>query len=162
MISLAGPCFICPVPLPWYSRSSEPICTGDAEGDPLNRGDLAAASDLPPPVWVPVSLSGKMEGRTSARGAGQFPGDGKPKPVSFPDPAVSVVEIGGIRYLQLEKLIELKLASGMTNPGRLRDLADVQELIRVLGLLSVYADQLNPYVREKYSELWSAVQEPPD
>src|SRR5580693_6187457 len=44
---------------------------------------------------------------------GQFPGDGKPKPIAFPDPTQAATEIDGIRYLQLEKLIELKLASGM-------------------------------------------------
>src|SRR5687767_586618 len=30
---------------------------------------------------------------------GQFPGDGKPKPVAFPDPRHVAVEIRGIRYL---------------------------------------------------------------
>ena len=89
---------------------------------------------------------------------GQFPGDGKPKPVAFPDPATCGVDIGGIRYLQLPKLVELKLASGMTNPGRLKDLADVQELIRVLKLPSEYGQQLNPYVLAKFDELWASVQ----
>lgn len=84
---------------------------------------------------------------------GQFPGDGKPKPVAFPDPAAASVEIDGIRYVGLPMLLELKLASGMTNPGRLRDLADVQELIRVLKLPRDYAEKLNPYVREKFVEL---------
>jgi hypothetical protein len=46
--------------------------------------------------------------------AGEFPGDGKPKPVAFPDPAEAGVEIGGIRYLSLPALVELKLASDMT------------------------------------------------
>ena len=55
--------------------------------------------------------------------AGEFPGDGKPKPVAFPDPATVGVEIKGVRYLSLPTLVELKLASGMTNPGRLKDLA---------------------------------------
>ncbi|QDV89101.1 hypothetical protein RAS2_01620 [Phycisphaerae bacterium RAS2] len=84
---------------------------------------------------------------------GQFPGDGKPKPVAFPDPADASVEIDGIRYVNLPTLLELKLASGMTNSGRLRDLADVQELIRVLKLPRDYAEKLNPYVREKFVEL---------
>jgi hypothetical protein len=88
---------------------------------------------------------------------GQYPGEGKPKPVAFPDPSAVAVEIDGIRFAALPKLIELKLASGMTNPGRLRDLADVQELIRVLKLLSDFAAQLDPYVRGKYGELWDAV-----
>src|SRR5262249_48347975 len=66
--------------------------------------------------------------------AGQFPGEGKPKPVAFPDPARASVEIDGMRFLSLEKLVELKLASGMTGAGRLKDLADVQELIRARRL----------------------------
>ncbi len=61
--------------------------------------------------------------------AGQFPGDGKPKPVAFPAPAPVSVELSGIRYLNIPTLIELKLASGMTSPSRFKDLADVQELI---------------------------------
>ena len=84
---------------------------------------------------------------------GQYPGDGKPKPVSFPDPDAVAVTIDGIRYIALPALIELKLASGMTNPGRLRDLADVQEMIRVLALDELYAQKLNPFVRNKYREL---------
>ena len=64
---------------------------------------------------------------------GEFPGDGKPKPVAFPDPAAVAVEIDGIRYLRLENLIELKLASGITNPNRLRDLADVQGVCQFFG-----------------------------
>lgn len=89
--------------------------------------------------------------------AGQFPGDGKPKPVAFPDPSAASVEIDGIRFLSLEKLIELKLASGMTNAGRIKDLADVQELIRVLRLDSGFADRLQAYVRPKYVELWRGI-----
>jgi hypothetical protein len=89
---------------------------------------------------------------------GRFPGDGKPKPVAFPDPQVSFVEIGGVRYLRIEKLIEIKLASGMTAPGRLKDLADVQELIRSLGLKADFAGRLDPYVREKFTELWRGVE----
>jgi hypothetical protein len=88
---------------------------------------------------------------------GQFPGDGKPKPVPFPDPLEAGQIIRGIRYLRLPALIELKLASGMTSPGRLKDLADVQELIRTLGLPRDFTDQLNPYVREKFDELWQGV-----
>ena len=95
--------------------------------------------------------------------AGEFPGDGKPKPIAFPDPAApeTGVVIDGIRYLSLPKLVELKLASGMTGGvHRLKDLADVVELIKVRDLDEGFADQLNPYVREKYLELWLGVQEP--
>ncbi len=93
--------------------------------------------------------------------AGEYPGDGKPKPVAFPDPATVSVEIGGLRCLQLPRLIELKLASGMTNAGRLKDLADVQELIRQLDLPLELATELHPFVAEKYRELWAAVRDNP-
>jgi hypothetical protein len=93
---------------------------------------------------------------------GEYPGDGKPKPVSFPDPVQSSIEIDGVRILTLEKLIELKLASGMTAPHRLRDLADVLELIKLKQLGADFAEQLNPYVREKYLELWKAVSSAPE
>src|SRR5216684_318056 len=62
---------------------------------------------------------------------GEYPGDGLPKPVRFPDPADVAIEIDGIKTITLEKLVELKLASGMSAPHRLKDLADVQELIKV-------------------------------
>ena len=92
---------------------------------------------------------------------GQFPGDGKPKPVVFPDPRDVAVEIDGIQYLKLPTLIDLKLASGMTNPGRLKDLGDVQELVRALRLPRELSSQLNAFVRAKYEELWDAVTESP-
>src|SRR6266849_447235 len=89
--------------------------------------------------------------------AGEYPGDGKPKPVKFPNPYETSVEIDGVRFPTLEKLIELKLASGMTAPDRLKDLADVQELIKIRGLSKDFADKLNPYVRKEYLSLLEAV-----
>ena len=88
---------------------------------------------------------------------GDYPGDGKPKPITFPRPSENSVEIDGVKFPTLEKLIELKLASGMTAPDRLKDLADVQELIKIRGLTAEFGDKLNPYVREKYLELLYAV-----
>jgi hypothetical protein len=90
--------------------------------------------------------------------SGEFPGDGKPKAVAFPKPAEASVEIDGVRFPTLEKLIELKLASGMTAPDRLKDLADVQEMIKIRRLDGEFAEKLNPYVREKYLELFAAVE----
>jgi hypothetical protein len=87
--------------------------------------------------------------------AGEFPGDGKPKPVAFPDPATAGEEALEIRYLTLPRLIELKLASGMTNVARMKDLADVVELIRLRGLPEEFALQLDPYVQDKFRELWA-------
>ncbi len=87
---------------------------------------------------------------------GEFPGDGKPKAVAFPHPTACATQIGGIRYLRLPTLLELKLASGISHPGRLKDLADVQELIRARDLPLDLRDQLDPSVRAKYTELWQA------
>jgi len=88
---------------------------------------------------------------------GEYPGDGKPKPVSMPAPSAASTEIDGIRFVTLEKLIELKLASGISAPDRLKDLADVQELIKIRKLGADFAERLNPYVRAKYLELEEAV-----
>ena len=91
---------------------------------------------------------------------GEYPGDGLPKPVAFPDPAAPGVteEIEDLRVLMLEKLIELKLASGMSAPHRLRDLADVQDLITRLRLPLALADQLHPWVQATYRDLWETAQ----
>jgi len=92
---------------------------------------------------------------------GGFPGDGKPKPVVFPDPALVAARGTRVALLPLPRLIELKLASGMTAPHRLKDLADVQELIRAASLSRELANTLDPYVRHKYLELWQAVHDHP-
>jgi hypothetical protein len=89
---------------------------------------------------------------------GEYPGDGKPKPVSIPEPSTASTEIDGIRIVTFEKLIELKLASGMTAPDRLKDLADVQELIKIRSLPKDFASRLDPYVRDKFSELCEAIE----
>ena len=88
---------------------------------------------------------------------GDFPGDGKPKPFAFPDP-VDVVEIReGVPVVRLITLVELKIASGISSPDRRKDLADAQELIKILSLPANFADLLHPYVRDSFSQLWSEV-----
>lgn len=86
--------------------------------------------------------------------AGDYPGDGEPKSVRFPDPSVAV-QGDGFRVLSLRDLVELKLASGITSPDRLKDLADVQELVRHASLPRELGEQLDPMVRAKYDEIWS-------
>lgn len=88
---------------------------------------------------------------------GEYPGDGKPKPVIMPVPSEASINLDGIKFVTLEKLIELKLASGISAADRLKDLADVQELIKVRHLGADFALKLDPYVREKYLELEEAV-----
>lgn len=61
--------------------------------------------------------------------SGDYPGDGKPKAVAFPDPAAATIDVDGLRVLSLPAMLELQQASGMSAAHRLRDLADVQETI---------------------------------
>ena len=62
------------------------------------------------------------------------------------------------KVISLPKLIELKLASGLTNPLRIRDLADVQDLIVTLDLPREIGDQLDPSVRDEYYRRWQLYQ----
>jgi len=89
---------------------------------------------------------------------GDYPGDGQPKPVAFPDPSILFAERGGMCVIPIETLIELKLASGMSAPHRLRDLADVQDLITTLKLPLEFAERLDASVRETFRELWHSAQ----
>ena len=91
---------------------------------------------------------------------GDYPGDGKPKPVKFPSPGRVYGLVGGTRIIRLGKLIELKLASGMSAPDRLKDLDDVIHLIRANKLTKAYILRLHPWVRRKYTELWLIAQHP--
>ena len=92
--------------------------------------------------------------------AGDYPGDGKPKPVCFPDPSTVAIDVGGTATITLAKLIELKLASGMTAPDRPRDLDDVIQLVRANALPRDFGSSLDPWVREKFEELWGYAQIP--
>jgi hypothetical protein len=51
---------------------------------------------------------------------GRFPGDDKPKPIAFPDPATTAVRGSPFALLPIERWIELKLASGMVAAHRLK------------------------------------------
>jgi hypothetical protein len=86
--------------------------------------------------------------------AGEYPGDGQPKPVALPSPsAVSQRDESGLPFIDLCTLIELKLASAKSAPQRIKDRADVLEIIHVHGLTSDFAGQLDPYVRSEFREL---------
>ena len=60
--------------------------------------------------------------------------------------------------MPLPRLIELKLASGMSAPHRIKDLADVLELIRAAHLPSELVNSLDASVQQKFTELWQAAQ----
>ena len=92
---------------------------------------------------------------------GEYPGDGKVKPVAFPSPADVRVEGAGVWFLSLPALVELKLASGISNPLRGKDIVDVQELISALGLGDDFATQLSPFVQDKFRELVRLIRDNP-
>lgn len=89
---------------------------------------------------------------------GDYPGDGKPKAVAFPDPAHVALPDTQPRVISLAALVELKTASGMTAPERPRDFDDVIQLIRVNHLPRTYGGTLNSYVQPKFEELWDLAQ----
>jgi hypothetical protein len=91
---------------------------------------------------------------------GRFPGDDKPKPIAFPDPATTAIRGERFALLPMPRWIELKLASGMVAAHRGKDLVDVQELIRSAGLALATADELHPWVRAKFIEIWHLAQTP--
>jgi hypothetical protein len=90
---------------------------------------------------------------------GEYPGDGKPGPVAFPEPARAAdVSEDGTAIVSLPVLIELKLASAMTAPDRPRDYDDVIQLIRANDLPRDFTKHLNPYVHARYEEHWGYAQ----
>lgn len=93
---------------------------------------------------------------------GDFPDDGKAKPVAFPDPRDAAIAGDKYRVVSLPRLVEMKLASGLSAPHRLQDLADVLRLIRAADLPRDFGAQMDPYVRGKFEELWLASRHPED
>jgi hypothetical protein len=126
---------------PIGGRSPQTLCNYDADITSNKR-----VRSFPHGISIKVMTSG------------EYPGDGRPKPVSMPEPTAAALEIDGIKFVTLEKLVELKLASGITAPDRLKDLADVQELIKVRALPPEFTERLDPYVRDKFLELLESVE----
>lgn len=91
---------------------------------------------------------------------GDYPGDGKPKPVQFPDPAAVAIRGERVALLPVAKLVEVKLASGLSSTHRERDLGDVVELIKHARLPRELGDQLDPSVRSEYVRRWDDLQTP--
>lgn len=93
---------------------------------------------------------------------GDFPGDGKPKPVAFPEPKRAALVGEDFHVLALPRLVELKLASAMTAPHRGHDFFDIVELVRRTSLPAELADELDPYVRESFARAWELAQQGED
>jgi hypothetical protein len=78
---------------------------------------------------------------------GLYPGNGRPGPISFPDPAAVCTRVEGFQVIDLPMLMELKLAA-----RRYQDFADVVSLIRAHELDESYRERLHPSVRGDYIE----------
>jgi len=114
--------------------------------------------------FVPMFPGARKTLRDTANGVkvefittGEYPGDGKPKPVAFPDPRDVAVDINGLSVISLEKLLELKLTSGVL-PQRRRDHADVQDLIVTLKLPRSIGEKIDASVRDLYYQIWDESQ----
>lgn len=81
--------------------------------------------------------------------------------VSFTPNEEQCCQVDGITFLRLQRVLEMKLLSGMTRRSRLRDLADAQAMLETLQLPRDFANQLHPSVQSKYRELWDVVQNNP-
>ena len=125
-------------------------CTGELELLVLPEHDTEARTAL------------RRFAQIKLRVAGDFPGDRKPKPITYPDPRDTAVEIDGMNFIELPRLLELKLVVGLTNPARLGDLADVLDAIRKRSLPRELAHDLHAWVRPKYLELWDVVANNPE
>ena len=77
--------------------------------------------------------------------AGHYPGISGPKPIAFPDPLKAREAIGGVYYLKLRSLLELKLVS-----VRFQDLADAVALARANNLDGAFARCLDPSCRAEF------------
>ncbi len=143
----------------------------------VNAGDLEAVRDALEAAGVVPRYTGAKRRFRSEEGpagvpvdlmlSGEFPGDGRPKPVAFPTlraaelhrrRGASFERLGQLRVLDLVTLVEVKLASGESAPHRGRDLTDVQALIEAARLPREFAAELDVSVRPAYVRLWDIVE----
>lgn len=78
-----------------------------------------------------------------------------------PDDAGVTIErtsiIDGIRVATLKDLVAIKLLCGLKNPGRSKDIGDVEDLIRAVPLDKRFATKLPKNVRSEFKALVDAV-----
>jgi hypothetical protein len=78
---------------------------------------------------------------------GMFPGNGKPGPISFPDPVTVAEVLKELPFANLKTLVELKLAA-----RRYQDFADVVNLIARNELDESFLTQLHASVHNHFIE----------
>ena len=65
--------------------------------------------------------------------------------------------IDGVRVVTLKDLVTIKLLCGLKNPGRSKDIGDVEDLIRAIPLDKRFASRLPKGVRRGFKALVDAV-----
>jgi hypothetical protein len=88
---------------------------------------------------------------------GQPPGGAVWRQIRFPPPPTDAEIDDGIRFVSLPVLISLKLAAGLSNPRRLRDIADVQEMIKELCLTGEFTERLHPDVKNEFASMCRSI-----
>ena len=89
---------------------------------------------------------------------GDYPGDGRPKPVAFLSPRAVALHEDPFESSTSRARSSSMIACAITAPHRFRDLDDVVQLIRKNALPQDYAAKLDPYVRQRFAELWTLAQ----
>lgn len=115
--------------------------------------------------YVPAFVGARKHLRDTQTGilvdlitSGEYPGDGREKPVQYPDPSESV-DLDGFRVLSLPRIVETKIITGTTVDYRqLQDLGDVQALIKELALPKSFREKLDASVRSEFDRLWDLAQ----
>jgi len=89
--------------------------------------------------------------------AGEPPGGIAWKGVRFPDPETVAELDDGIRLVNLPTLVSIKLAAWLGNECRIRDLADIQELVKTVCLTKSLTEQLHVDVRDAYWRICDSI-----
>ncbi len=95
--------------------------------------------------------------------SGAYPGDGKPKPVAFPNPATVGVDLDGITYYPARNLDRAEARLGYDRrdapaKGHHRH----HRVDQGLNLPADFAEKLNPYVRDRFAEIWTGLEQEED
>lgn len=80
------------------------------------------------------------------------------RPEQVRHPIGEYIEIDHIRTVSLVDLINMKLETGLNDPLRAQDLADVIGLIRQHRLTSEFAPSVNKSVRKEFQKLVKAIE----
>lgn len=119
----------------------------ESAGLPLRRGEFIGDED----VRLHLLFTGEPEGIDWA------------KAIRFPDPSDdrATAEIDGFPTVVLIRLLEMKLACGLSNPRRAQDIADALQLMDIHELDKRFAPRLHPLLRREFKRLIDVIRKYP-